>query len=140
MNIRLVVFFIALTGCTDMSSGNLPGDPYERWKMANLHNYTIDQMLVCFCADGGETVRITVQADSIASLFRLSDSSNIPFPESRRYLTADSLFAIIKHPGSDSLVTAYNAIYGYPEKLDINPQMHPVDGGVLYQSSNLQVR
>jgi len=48
------------------------------------------------------------------------------------------LFGIIKNPNGDSLVVRYNSIYGFPEYLDINPQQHPVDGGALYETSNLR--
>ena len=84
-------------------------------------------------------MRLTVRSDTIALVVRLSDSSKTPYPMSTFFLTVDSLFSIIRNPNSDSLVVEYNAEYGYPEKLDINPQLHPVDGGVLYLTSNLRI-
>ena len=84
-------------------------------------------------------MRITVRSDTVALVTRLSDSSKVLLPRSSWYLTIDSLFDIIRNPGTDSLVIAYNSGYGYPEKLDINPQQHPADGGVLIENSNLQI-
>jgi hypothetical protein len=84
-------------------------------------------------------MRITVRADTIASVVNLSDSSTVSSPISTLYLTVDSLFGIIRYSTTDSLVIAYDETYGYPEKLDINPQLHPVDGGVLYITSNLRI-
>ena len=84
-------------------------------------------------------MRITVRADTIASVARVSDGSAVSFPISTYYLSVDSLFRIIRNSSADSIVVAFNETYGYPEILDINPQLHPVDGGVLYRTSNLQI-
>jgi hypothetical protein len=81
-------------------------------------------------------MRITVRSDTVAQIKRVSDASVITFPY---YLTIDSLFGIIRNSKTDSLVIRYNDQYGYPEYLDVNPQLHPLDGGVLYETSNLQV-
>jgi hypothetical protein len=94
---------------------------------------------MCFCPDAGDTARITVRSDTIASVVRLLDDTYVPYPMTRFYLTIDSLFSIIEHKSGDSIVVIYNGTFGYPEKLDINPQQHPVDGGVFYETSNLQI-
>jgi hypothetical protein len=49
------------------------------------------------------------------------------------------MFAIIRMSTTGSVVVTYNATYGYPETLDINPQLHSIDGGVLYVTSNMQI-
>ncbi len=82
-------------------------------------------------------VRLTVRDDTIASAVRISDSTAVL---ASYYRPIDSLFAIIAHPQGDSLVVHYNGQYGYPEYVDINPQLHPIDGGILYETSNLEVR
>lgn len=81
-------------------------------------------------------MKVTVRADTVASVIRISDSSTVP---TSVCASVDYLFGIIRNPRGDSLVIRYNADYGYPEYLDINPQLHPRDGGVLYKTSNLRV-
>ncbi len=110
---------------------------YELWLSQNLHNYSIDQMRDCFCILTGELVRITIRSDTIFSVIKISDTTIVTYPI---YFTVDSLFGIIRNSKDDSLVIRYNAQYGYPEFLDINPQLHPVDGGILYKTSNLQIQ
>lgn len=110
--------------------------PYEQWHSLNLHNYTIDQNRSCYCLHAGELVRITIRSDTIASVIRISDLSIVTYPY---YISIDSLFGIIRNNKTDSLVIRYNTQYGYPEYLDVNPQLHPLDGGYLYVTSNLQV-
>ncbi len=82
-------------------------------------------------------MRITVRNDTVASAVRISDSTVML---ASFYRSIDSLFAIVKNPHGDSLVVRYNSQYGYPEYLDINPQLHPVDGGILYETSNLRAQ
>ena len=135
----LLIFLIALflISCNEeqmTESGT--NKPYEVWLSKNIHNYSIDQIRSCFCLDAGVSVRITVKSDTVFSVIKLSDNSKIT---NRYYFTIDSLFGIINNSENDSLVIRYNDKYGYPEYLDINPQLHPVDGGVLYETSNLQL-
>jgi hypothetical protein len=116
-----------------------PSEAYARWKSYGYHDYTFDQMHMCFCINGGETMKVTVRADTVQSVLRLSDTTLLGWSESRQYLTIDSLFAIIRDKRYDSLVIRYQPVFGYPDTLDIDPQMHPIDGGVLIISSNLRV-
>ena len=143
MKQRFIIVILVLLhfACQKEQSSQLrPVTPYEQWKSFNLHNYSIDQVRSCFCVYGGEIIRIVVRSDTVASVERLSDSTIVSAPASSWYFTIDSLFGIIQNSKADSLVIIYNAQYGFPEKLDINPQFHPVDGGVLYETSNLHIK
>ena len=137
--LQIGILFLCFLGCKEQTSQPLSLDPYERWRSYNLHDYTVDQIRSCYCPDGGKVVRIAVRSDTITSVRKLSDGSLVPYPRSRQYLTVDSLFGIIRNPGLDSINVTYDTTYGYPDMVDINPQQHPVDGGELYQTSNLQI-
>jgi hypothetical protein len=128
---------ISLCGCKESAVQPIPAEPYQRWKSHNLHNYTINQVRGCFCLEGGVIMRIVVRADTISSITRVVDGSTLPGELMRRYCTVDSLFAIIRRNVADSLVVRYNETYGFPDTLDINPQLHPIDGGVVYTTSSL---
>jgi hypothetical protein len=133
----IALLLLTLVSCNDRGSDPMP-NAYERWRSYGLHDYAIDQIRVCYCVDGGQAMIVTVRADSVASVLRLSDGTQLSQTASRFYLTVDSLFGIIRYAHGDSLVIQYNPQYGYPERLDINPQLHPVDGGMLYETSNLR--
>lgn len=136
----LLALFFLLAGCKDDGTSPASSLPaYEKWMSYHMQDYTIDQRRICFCIESGQTMRLVVRSGAIVSVTRLSNSIPLDSAASSWYLTVDSLFAIIQHPGQDSLVVQYNAQYGYPEILDVNPQLHPVDGGVRYEASNLQV-
>jgi hypothetical protein len=127
--ILLGLSLICCPGCRkEQSSQPIQQTPYEKWQSQNFHNYSIDQNRSCYCINGGELMRITVRSDTVARMIRVSDASVMTLPY---YFTIDSLFGIIRNSKTDSLVIRYNTQYGYPEYLDVNPQLHPVDGGVL---------
>lgn len=135
-----LLLLLLLLGCTSCKKESVtevpPQTPYELWRSKNLHNYSIDQVRTCYCLDGGVVVRLIVKSDTIFSKTKVSDGSIITSPY---YYTVDSLFGMIEYGNFDSLVIRYHSLYGYPEFLDINPQWHPVDGGVLIESNNLQI-
>ncbi len=136
--IQLAIILVALAGCQDQGvSPPAWQKPYELWQFYRYQNYTIDQSRHCFCPNAGERMRIVIRSGAVVSVSRVSDGTSLSQQESSLYLTVDSMFSLIRSPGPDSLVVSYNSQYGYPESLDINPQLHPVDGGVLYLSSNL---
>jgi len=138
IKLYLMIFvFLCCIACNkEQVSEPDPQTSYELWRSQNLHDYSIDQSRMCFCINAGELVRITVRSDTIYGVIKISDTSIVTYPI---YFTVDSLFGIIRNSKADSLVTRYNTQYGYPEFLDIDPQLHPVDGGVLYKTSNLQI-
>lgn len=140
MRIAIIVAAMSALTLQSCSSPSSDGtiDPWNQWRAAGVHTYTIDQTRYCFCGDGGQTVRITVDHDTIASVIRMSDGTPVNSPERNRYLTVDSLFGIIHSNAHDSVVVRYNPRFGFPESLDLDPQLHPVDGGVLYVSTNLR--
>ncbi|MCL5267458.1 MAG: DUF6174 domain-containing protein [Bacteroidetes bacterium] len=133
----LIAFMVTCSSC---SKGGVTQptfqSAYEQWRSHNLHDYTIDQKLTCFCPYSGQLVQVTVRADTVASVTRISDGNLLP---RSIYVTVDSLFGIIRNSMNDSLDIRYNAEYGYPEYLDVNPQLHPVDGGFLFETSDLSV-
>ena len=136
--LALVALVLSFAACKEQTTQS-PSDPYERWLSYRLHDYTIDQVRSCYCPDGGQLVRLTVRSDTVARAVRVSDGVALSYAEARPYFAVDSLFGIVHNPPGDSLVVKYDAVFGYPEYLDIDPQQHPVDGGVLYTTSNLRV-
>lgn len=137
------IFYIILLALTFVSCNKKQptepefSEPLQKWQSQNLHNYSVDQMLSCFCLNAGETMRVVVKADTVYRVIRLKDNTVVDY---KNYITIDSLFSIISRNISDSIVVRYNDQYGYPEFLDVNPQWHPVDGGYTYLNSNLQVQ
>lgn len=137
--LAILILTFVLLSCNGNINEPISLTPYEQWRSLNIHNYSIEQARFCFCPNGSVKMKVIIRADTVFSVAKVSDGTLIPYPASRPYLTIDSIFSIIQNSKFDSLVIDYDPQYGYPSKLDINPQLHPVDGGILYQTSNLQV-
>jgi len=138
MRSAVLVLAVALLLSCKTDAGLAPRpDPAQRWRSRNIHDYTIEQVRSCFCVYGGQSMRVIVRADTVASVVRISDGQVLTAEQAEWYWSVNDMFAFIRQ-SQDSLVVRYNAQYGYPEYLDINPQLHPVDGGVLYLTTNLQ--
>jgi hypothetical protein len=133
----ILLAVVVLLSCkTDSSLAPRP-DPAQRWQSLRIHDYTIEQMRSCFCRNGGQTMRLTVKADTVFAVARVADGTVLSAEEAAPYWSIKEMFDFIR-VSKDSLVIRYNAQYGYPEYLDINPQQHPYDGGALYVTSNLR--
>jgi hypothetical protein len=133
-----LVILLGLSSCANETTTQPPSDPYERWTSLHLQTYSIEQTRTCYCPLGAQPMRVAVVSGAVASVTRISDGTTLTPAEAQAYLTVDSLFSIIRHNTSDSIVVRYHSTYGYPEYLDINPQLHPVDGGVLFTLSGLK--
>lgn len=136
--ILIILILLFFTFCNEKQvSEPASQTPHELWLSHNIHNYSVYQWRSCFCPDAGKLVKVTVKSDTLYSVIRISDNSPVSYPF---YYSIDSLFGIINNSVDDSLVIEYNSKYGFPKFLDINPQLHPVDGGVLYETSNLVIQ
>jgi hypothetical protein len=141
MKILLTIIFLStlLFSCIEQTSIPFSFSPYDQWRSYNIHNYTIEQIRHCYCVNRGQGMKITIKSDSIYSVMRLSDLTLLPYSDFKQYLNIESLFGIIKNSKTDSLIISYDSKYGYPNKLDINPQLIPRDLGLTYTTSNLQI-
>jgi hypothetical protein len=133
------ILILSLLSCKEHTTEPSPSEPYQRWQSYTIHNYTMNQIRECYCVEGGTTMEITIRSDTVSKVLRLPDSTVVTGESVKWYLPIDSLFGIIRHSTFDSLVVTYNTVYGYPEVVDINPQLHPVDGGVVYRIVSFQI-
>jgi hypothetical protein len=130
------LLLLCLLSCAKSPTESAPDD-LAKWRSLHMHNYTIEQTRSCFCVHGGEKMRLLVKNDTVFSVIRVADGAALTSAESRSYWSVEKLFSFIR-ASQDSLVIRYHPLYGYPEYLDINPQLHPVDGGALYETTNLK--
>lgn len=114
-------------------------ESFDKWNSYGYHNYTIDQIRQCYCPNGAEKMKVVVRNDTVMSVTRLSDNKELSYSEARWYMPVGSLFKKLQNPGQDSITVSFNAVFGYPETVDINPQLHPQDGGAIYFTSNLRI-
>ncbi len=127
---------LLLFSCSDFGDVS---DPLAQWQGLHARAYTVDQQVVCFCAQRGDTVRLTARGGTITKAVRLQDGVTLDSIQRDFYRSVESLFDKALRPGGDSVVVSYHPRYGYPAELTINPQLLPVDGGITYRTWNFAV-
>ncbi len=84
-------------------------------------------------------MRLVIRSGVVTTVTRLRDTVLMSPPISDLYLPVDTLFAIIQRGTPTSVAVTYDSQYGYPSRLVMNPQMLPIDAGIIYENSNLRV-
>jgi len=108
------------------------------WDDLKATDYTIDQHFVCECLQ--RPARLHVLNDSIVSATYLSDGKPVPTELVRHYMTINQLFNEVENFRGDSIVVEYHETQYYPRVVSIEPQQQPVDGGVIIETSNLDIQ
>lgn len=90
----------------------------------NSYDYSIEQQLGCFCPRGGEWVKLFVKADTIANAVVISDGSQLPFDEWKRYKTINGLYQVISKVDTSiyALKTTIDSVGNYPSYVYFNPK------------------
>lgn len=113
-----------LAGCGDSPTGSL-GDARQqleaarqRWQAAALDDYDYAYQYLCRCViELTEPVRITVRADTVATV-TIAETNEPANPDFRRfYLTVDQVFALIEDAidrQADQIAATFHPDLGYP--------------------------
>lgn len=145
----------AATGCKDVGTIAPPGfvtqpinedyssipDPVERWQAYHLTNYVYDQQNSCFCPYGGEVCRVVVRGNKVVDAIKKSDGQSVPPAALQRYKTVDELFLLVRSLDPDSvasLTIKYDARFGYPSLISVDPNRQIADEEYSYRSENIE--
>ena len=115
-------------------------DAYARWQAYNLKNYTLEQRLICFCANGGVPMKIVVRENRILNVVNLSDGTSLPSNQWSSYKTVDELFDITRSIKKDSVASfrlEHDLKYGYPSILFVDPSADIADEEFGFGTENL---
>lgn len=139
-----VVMFALFPACLDqgvnVDFSSIP-DAYTRWQAYGLRSYTIDQTRHCFCGNGGVPVRLTVENDRIIGAVKLTDGKSLPVNQWEWYKTVEELFGVIQEVERDTTMwfqVRYDARYGYPSNLSVDPISYAADDEYGFVSTNLR--
>ena len=93
-----------------------------------------------FGVKGGVPMKVIVSENRITEVLRLSDGIPLPFNQWSWYKTVDQLFEIANSVTEDSVAyfhIEYDAKYGYPTILYVDPSENIADEEYGYRSQNL---
>lgn len=114
-------------------------DPRARWEAYELADYTIEQVLGCFCAGPRKFVAVVRDNDVVA----LQKASPALEDESwlDGYHTVDELFDLIEDARERDpavLEVSYHPRYGYPTRIYVDYSAQTADEELGFTLSNLR--
>ena len=136
--------------CTDMGTAPDQGlladhrgisDPEQRWNAYVMADYSILQSRTCFCVDGGKKFLITVRSGRIAGIVDPADGSVLAQDRWGAFMTIPDLFALVRSIDTTkvaSLLVSYDARYGYPVRVFVDPSAHIADEEYGFETAIVQ--
>lgn len=107
------------------------------------YSYTVAQY--CFCLPEWIGPVVVVVRDGVVES-RTYVATSAPVPSAQywdRFATVDTLFARLLEAQQNrpvKVIVTYDAQYGFPNRIDVDPDAHAVDGGYTLVASNFQAR
>jgi hypothetical protein len=146
----VLCFAFMTLSCSDLGNAPAQGwladyssisDPAKRWQAYAIEDYSMLQAQTCFCADGGWKFLITVQSGRITGVVDPADGKVLAGNRWGAFRTIDDLFALVKSIDTTtvaSLSVSYDARYGYPLRVFIDPSTHMADEEYGYETEMLE--
>ncbi|APV43752.1 hypothetical protein Dform_00394 [Dehalogenimonas formicexedens] len=133
-----VLSLVLIPGCNPVPGG-LQGElntARAKWQKANIDDYSFRLRVGCFCPpEIVLPVIIKVENGIAISKGYTQEPKEVATPYFDRVETVDKLFGIIQDAidtGADSLIVEYDAAYGYPKSIQIDPIKEAIDEEVAY--------
>ena len=146
-----ILWFVILSlSCTDMGTAPDHGlladhsgisDPLLRWEAYALEDYSMLQARTCFCVDGGRRFLISVRSGRITGVVDPADGSVIAQDRWGAFMTIPDLFALVRSIDTTnvaSLQVSYDARYGYPVRVFVDPSFHIADEEYGFETAIVQ--
>lgn len=138
---------VAAAGCTILGFN---GDDRERlaqaralWASHGVADYSLVQRRLCYCIEGGASVRVNVEGGVVTDLTRVDSEDPITPEAAQYYYSVAGLFdfiAEILDREPDSIKIAYDAELGYPTSIDIDFIEMAIDDELGYEISEFTRR
>jgi hypothetical protein len=102
----------------------------QKWRSRGSASYLVTETVTCFCPGTSEPVSVSVNQGRPG-----------PQPTGRpAALTVDQLFAKITANRTGQFVAAYDADFGYPVYVRIDPDPEAIDDEITYELTGYQAR
>ena len=141
--ILLIILVASLTACASPYR-----QPYEKnlalWKSQSINHYRFDLRIGCMCPwSGMMPVAVEVQNGAILSMTASNGGDITPYLDTfRPRATVENLFATVDTAISKrvyQLTVHYDAKYGFPASIVVNPSKAIMDDETGYYVTNFEV-
>ncbi len=149
-SLPILWFAILSLSCTDLGTAPDHGlmadhsgiaDPLLRWEAYALEDYSMLQSRTCFCIDGGRSFLISVRSGRIAGVVDPADGSVLAQDRWGAFMTIPDLFALVRSIDTTniaSLQVSYDARYGYPVRVFVDPSPRIADEEYGFETAIVQ--
>jgi hypothetical protein len=113
----------------------------ERWEASGIRDYRLTVGRLCFCLEQAATrVIVEVRNGAVASRTYLDSGAVVEPQWTALYPGVPGLFRVIEDAirNGSQLEVRYHSALGYPQSIEIDEDLRPVDGGVSYAVSAFQ--
>lgn len=107
-----------------------------RWNVNGVTDYDVIARAHCFCAFGGDDVRVIVRDGGVVSATILATGRMLGGAEAVQYRSVEDLFDVIEHAArhdADRIDVTYDAHYGYPAHFFIDYSRSAADEEFGYE-------
>lgn len=106
----------------------------DRWRSAGSDDYSFTLQLQCYCPTFGDH-RVTVVDDRVARVEAVGGRESRALE--RFEVTIDDLFDLIEQKdGASSVRADYDSQYGYPTRVEVDPEPNSIDDEYTYLVSD----
>ena len=142
--IILITLIFILAACS--AGGSELSRNQEKWQDANITHYRFELSIGCFCAFRDQMpLTIEVRDGQIVHMATVDGTLVLDTDQNYEFYaphaTIDLLFAEINsavNEGADSVTVTYDATYGFPTEIAIDPSQEIADEEMYYSISGFE--
>jgi len=135
-----ILFFSCADGGVEPDYSSI-ADPKARWQAYGITQYTIEQILDCFCPYGGIPIKVNVRNSQVFKVYQAGNGFRLPDAYWGQFRTIDGLFDVVDSVNPDSVSVfnvSYDARYGFPTIIFVDPNDMVADEEYGYRTSTLE--
>ena len=136
----MTVLFSACSDIVGSGDDDELEDRRRQWALQNIRDYQFEYTRMCFCALGGERVRIEVRNDAVVAVTSVRTGQSLLNTPNGNWPTVDGLFDAVQRAidtDAHKLDVDYDAQLGYPTKIDIDHIKNAIDDEVVHTATGL---
>jgi hypothetical protein len=116
-------------------------DPRARWEAYGYTDYTIEQILDCFCPYGGIPIRVVVRNRQVFNVSQAGNGFRLPDEYWGQFRSIDGLFDAVDAVDPDSVSVfnvSYDPRYGFPTVIFVDPSDLMADEEYGFRTSHFE--
>ncbi len=135
--VAMMVLLSAACGGSDRLTASRQSDPRSLWAKCAGRSYIVEQRRICFCPFIRGAVHLTVVGETVVRGVDVNTGDTLGATELKQYKSVGKLFEFVETAQTfeaDVLEVGYDPIFGYPERIYLDPRIGALDDEILYST------